>query len=639
MTKRALLASMAALLAMLPTGGRSADNFYYRYPHPFPAIDGSAPVPEGNAGAPLPLSIRADGLQSVLSSGDVPNAGFSATGGTPPYTFSPDGPLPDGIDLNPDGTLTGSFTRTGKHTIAARVTDGKSATAVMSKVVEVRPAPPVISLSSPLSAIAGTPFSAAATQVQGGFLAYSLPSQPGWLTVDGAGAITGTVPANAQGFAFDVLGVDLFERSDRRSSGAVAVSPPAASLADAPARIVEGDALSGSFSTNMAGATWSKLTGPSWLTVAADGALSGQSADVPPGADAPVAFSARATLGTAVADASGLVTVAPSTVTVTGAQVRSGLPFSLPLATTMTAAGSYAATASPADVAGIATSATAVTGTAPSVSQSASRTITVARSASSGGAAATGSATLSVVPRLAFTTQPQNVLGTTGTALVSTNPAWSGLVGPTRTVLSRSGTDIGSTLPTLCPGLGFESGTGRFTGTPTDACSLSGLNLVTSDAAGTTVADAATSNGFSLTVVAQIPAPLGNGCSTPRDLYVNGGFSKALTECDGLSTAGVSSFTIDLRQVMRLTSFELGGSVSHDLTGVWEYGNGATWTAFPVQGQYIARTAAYSETPVTAVPILTARYVRWRYVSGTRSGNFSGLSAICRLNSNNTGTC
>lgn len=51
-----------------------------------------------------------------------------ATGGSAPYTYSALDPLPGGIVLGKDGSLTGTFTTAGKSLVRFRVTDAKGAT-------------------------------------------------------------------------------------------------------------------------------------------------------------------------------------------------------------------------------------------------------------------------------------------------------------------------------------------------------------------------------------------------------------------------------------------------------------------------------------------------------------------------------
>lgn len=87
-----------------------------------------------------PLAVDVSGIPDVATVG-VPYSGEAvASGGTPPYTFSATGDVPDGLTLDPnEGTLTGTpaADSAGSDSFVLTVTD--SAGAVASQAVK-RPA-------------------------------------------------------------------------------------------------------------------------------------------------------------------------------------------------------------------------------------------------------------------------------------------------------------------------------------------------------------------------------------------------------------------------------------------------------------------------------------------------------------------
>jgi hypothetical protein len=115
-----------------------------------------------------------------------------------------------------------------------------------------------------------------------------------------------------------------------------------------------------------------------------------------------------------------------------------------------------------------------------------------------------------------------------------------------------------------------------------------------------------------------------------------------MTDCSyAMSMAGVTSFTVDHRQPIRFAQSAIGGSIPADLMGKWEYGDGTTWTAFAVQGQTAGRTKAYNSSDKTnSMPIVTARYVRWTYTSGSTAGSsYGSFLPECFLRPDNGGSC
>src|SRR3984885_6838344 len=76
----------------------------------------------GVAVAETPLTIVDDSLPS-MSAGEQFNFTFHAAGGAPPYLWSVDGKLPDGLSMSHQGVLSGRPAKSGPLTIVVVVAD------------------------------------------------------------------------------------------------------------------------------------------------------------------------------------------------------------------------------------------------------------------------------------------------------------------------------------------------------------------------------------------------------------------------------------------------------------------------------------------------------------------------------------
>ena len=76
----------------------------------------------GLAVAETPLTIVDDSLPS-MSAGEQFNFTFHAAGGAPPYLWSVDGKLPDGLSLSHDGVLSGRPAKSGPVTVIVILAD------------------------------------------------------------------------------------------------------------------------------------------------------------------------------------------------------------------------------------------------------------------------------------------------------------------------------------------------------------------------------------------------------------------------------------------------------------------------------------------------------------------------------------
>jgi len=144
-----------------------------------------------------PLSI----LTTTLPAGQVNNSynvNLSATGGTPPYTWTlASGSLPAGLSLGTIGSLTGTPTTSVQSTFTVQVTDSNSHTATQQLMLTINPAPQPLAfatLTVPEGAV-NVAYSFA-LQAMGGVSPYtysiSQGTLPSGLTLSSAGVISGT---------------------------------------------------------------------------------------------------------------------------------------------------------------------------------------------------------------------------------------------------------------------------------------------------------------------------------------------------------------------------------------------------------------------------------------------------------------
>jgi len=234
---------------------------------------------------------------------------------------------PAWLTVSASGALSGTPTNAevGLNVFTVSVTDASNATATATlnvTVANVNDAPVFAANPVNLNATEDSAFSGqlSASDVDAGdTLTYSKVSGPAWLSVSASGALSGT-PTNAE------VGLNVFTVSVTDASNATATATlnvTVANVNDAPVFTANpltrangnetvaytGQTIAGTTSDPDAGDTvsFSKVSGPSWLAVASDGALSG----TPPSGSAGVnSFVVRATDGAgATADATLNITV------------------------------------------------------------------------------------------------------------------------------------------------------------------------------------------------------------------------------------------------------------------------------------------------------------------------------------------
>ncbi len=238
-----------------------------------------------SASAPFQLTVRG-GL--TITSTVPPDAymdatyghGLSASGGQPPYTWAfAGGSLPTGLELSPNGMLSGRPWSTGTFSFTARVTDsgGHTATRTLSLTAYWPP-----SLSGPalqLEGHVGEPFSAAYSVTLGKppYSFFTSGTLPSWLTLSGSGQLSGT-PPSTDPVSGRVIVSDANGRTHSRDFALTVFAPVHITSTSLPeARSGEPYSASLGSSGGKAPMSWSILSGalPSGLTLSASGAITG----------------------------------------------------------------------------------------------------------------------------------------------------------------------------------------------------------------------------------------------------------------------------------------------------------------------------------------------------------------------------
>ena len=233
-------------------------------------------------------------------------------------------------------------------------------------------------------------------------------------------------------------------------------STPSVSLSPPSTAVTPGTPVQLSASTNIPGPTWTVSGNPSWMTFAPSGTDYVASGSPPPTGQAqtyPVALTA--TGGGASASATAYVTVEPNAASMqSGLMARSAKSFSIPLSDAAFQSGSWAVRSSPADFPALSISAGSMTGTAPTITGTATATRSLTATGPSG---QTVPGTFTVYPPLAVKPASTTISGTLYQPM-PTPPA----VNATGTM----GTLTYSTSSTMPSGLTIDPATGYVVGTP-----------------------------------------------------------------------------------------------------------------------------------------------------------------------------
>jgi hypothetical protein len=557
-------------------------------------------------------SMPAAGTWSAsASAADV--TGLTVSGGT----------LTGRAPANAGAVLTRSVTAT--FTAGAGPGVGSAAAASASGTLTVHPSLSIASQSA-RSGTVGSPVTFGAPSVGGqvGTLAYTLLSGttdvsatlsaicPGLSFAKATGAVSGTptgtcspsltyrVADNGGGNAL------LAATADSPSPFALTVTDASVTASASSLGVVEGEAVILSATTSLPGPTWTVSGNPAWMTFAATGGtfVTGSvSGDVAATTTYPVVL--KATSGTATAQRTVNVTVTPAVATLaTPPAVRSGAPFSAAVSDTMTATGTWTASAAPADVTGLAISGGTLSGTAPANAGTTAiaRTLTATHtgpSVSSGTrATASATATLTVYPVLSIAA-PANRSGVSGNAMSFAAPAVTGAAGTVGYDLFSGTTNVSNTLPALCPGLAFSQTNGTISGTPTSACAPS----LTYKAADSALAATVQSAAFTLTVVPDRPAlyftaggaASGNGHTFDLGTTTNG--MGGTTQSISVTNNGTKATTS-----LAITASEGNGGPSFSIAGM-----GTCASPVPVNGTCSFTLKAAGNTNAVHTGTVTVR--------------------------------
>ena len=218
--------------------------------------------------------------------------GNSASGGTAPYAFTlapGSNPLPPGLQLGPDGTLSGNPSQAGSYTFSIQATDAgnpsqSAAASVSLTVVAALSATPATSLTT--IGVVGQPFDQSLVgTASGGVAPYSWAvatgsTLPPGINLSGDGTLTGT-PTAAGSYTFTVQVTDHTNPSQSATTTVTLTVGPAltvttTSLPDAVGGIAYSQTLSAANGSGIL-LNWSIVSGslPDGLTLSPSGVISG----------------------------------------------------------------------------------------------------------------------------------------------------------------------------------------------------------------------------------------------------------------------------------------------------------------------------------------------------------------------------
>lgn len=224
------------------------------------SITTSSPLPNGTVGAAYSQSL-------------------AASGGAPPYTWSVTG-APTWLTVSAAGVMSGTPTTAGTANFTVQVRDNASQMTTKSFALTVDPPPLAITTESPLpNGTVGTAYSQSLAAT-GGTPPYmwSVTGAPTWLTLSGAGVISGT-PTTAGTANFTVQVRDNASRTATKSF-ALTIDPPPLSITTTS---LPSGSVGGAYSQTLTATggttpyTWSRASGglPDGLTLSPSGVISG----------------------------------------------------------------------------------------------------------------------------------------------------------------------------------------------------------------------------------------------------------------------------------------------------------------------------------------------------------------------------
>ena len=169
--------------------------------------------------------------------------GFTASGGSPPYTWQASGALPPGLELGSDGTVSGTPTQIGSFQFSVTATDSAQTPAtgppLATQIVINNPAALALNaMPAPPAGVDGTPYGPFSFSVTGGLLPLTWTATPSslppGLSLGSDGSLTGT-PTGIQTFNFTVTVTDSSSPTPAKSSlpFSITITAPPAPAIDA----------------------------------------------------------------------------------------------------------------------------------------------------------------------------------------------------------------------------------------------------------------------------------------------------------------------------------------------------------------------------------------------------------------------
>jgi Putative Ig domain len=142
--------------------------------------------------------------------------GFTASGGSPPYTWRASGALPPGLTLGSDGTVSGTPTQVGSFLFSVTATDSAQTPASgppLTRQIVINTPPPLAlnAMPAPRAGVDGMPYGPFSFSATGGFLPLTWSTTPSslppGLSLGSDGSLTGT-PTSIATFNFTVTVTD-----------------------------------------------------------------------------------------------------------------------------------------------------------------------------------------------------------------------------------------------------------------------------------------------------------------------------------------------------------------------------------------------------------------------------------------------
>src|SRR5215469_2110219 len=165
----------------------------------------------GDSGPP-PLSITASSPPAGKTGVAYAGYTFTASGGTPPLSWTESGSPPPGLTLSASGQLSGKPPRAGTYPFSVTVTDSSMPPVTTSRAVslKINDSSIVIAAATPPSGYTSNPYPWFGFSASGGSPPYAWKASgalPPGLTLGNNGTVSG-IPTEVGTFAFSVTATD-----------------------------------------------------------------------------------------------------------------------------------------------------------------------------------------------------------------------------------------------------------------------------------------------------------------------------------------------------------------------------------------------------------------------------------------------